>query len=567
MKKQKVLSALIVVCLMMNILSSLGSFATTEEITQNTDQAVLETDESITADSENIALAANEVIGYTNQYTYIRMAPYWTSEVVDTIASGVKINIIDREFTYLYVRYDNAGTKTGYIPLANTNATGYSWCSYNKYHRAYNSTSSAQNVYYGPSTSTYASCGSIDADEGEVSNKPMIVLKTEGNYAFIQYCTNTSNTGSENVKFKRAWIPLNRITIVTPTSVTKSDYYYIKNAATGMYLDLESYSAGNYDGGNIHIWEFHGGYNQEWLLEPQVSNGATYTKISTNQGTQKRVLRVKESTAVVGNNIELYTKSDPSKDQEFLIESAGSGKYYIRARCGNLYLTLGVKPSESGIGGDVYLTFPSNNDYNKWILEPAYKINTDYIHTGSYIANTDPNYKNGIEAVYNIYNVPNEVEYNGMDLLLHQYTQSGITLWNKPNKKISASYDVIQNTQPADLINIDTEVSFLELEDGEYGLGKTHYVSANDRVTITIYYKAIFDYLTNPYSNRTLNDFDDVWKFVVAHEIGHSLGLGDLKQTGSSSSIMSYSHSITNSSAPQKMDFAGVKKVYAKKEF
>ena len=70
------------------------------------------------------SFTANALDSTTNKYTYIRMAPYWTAEVVDELTSGYSITILEREYTYLYVEYTKNGTvKRGYMPKADTNAT------------------------------------------------------------------------------------------------------------------------------------------------------------------------------------------------------------------------------------------------------------------------------------------------------------------------------------------------------------------------------------------------------------------------------------------------------------
>ena len=61
------------------------------------------------------SFTANAAGPTTNKYTYIRMAPYWTAEVVDELTSGYSITILEREYTYLYVEYTKNGTvKRGY---------------------------------------------------------------------------------------------------------------------------------------------------------------------------------------------------------------------------------------------------------------------------------------------------------------------------------------------------------------------------------------------------------------------------------------------------------------------
>ena len=99
----------------------------------------------ISAISVMTLAASTDIIGYTNKYTYVRMAPYWTASVVDNMASGVQITIIERDYEYLYIQYskDNI-TKRGYIPRADTDATGYIWCNHTIFNPGYNTGGKAE---------------------------------------------------------------------------------------------------------------------------------------------------------------------------------------------------------------------------------------------------------------------------------------------------------------------------------------------------------------------------------------------------------------------------------------
>ena len=76
---------------------------------------------------------------------------------------------------------------------------------------------------------------------------------------------------------------------------------------------------------------------------------------------------------------------------------------------------------------------------------------------------------------------------------------------------------------------------------------------------IEIYYDAI----EKIYESNIPN----AWKNLVAHEIGHALGLGDLDNGQSNSqpvphSVMSHERNRTSLAVPHNCDVAGVKKTY-----
>ncbi len=515
----------------------------------------------------SFSFTANALDSTTNKYTYIRMAPYWTAEVVDELTSGYSITILEREYTYLYVQYYKDGVyKRGYMPKADTSATGYSWCQHNEYNSGYNSTAYAQTVYYRPGG---ASCGTIDANEGEVSNKPLLVLHVDDdtNYAFIQYVTNTSNDGSAHVLFKRGWVPTSVITVTNktyPAGVNQNRYYYIKNVATGKYLDLQSYSAGNVNGGNIHIWDFHGSYNQEWKLLPIISGGSTYVKLATNQGTQNRVIRIAEATAVVGNNVELYTQGNPSKDQEFVFEKVGD-YYQIKARCGSNYMVLGVNPGDSGTGGDLYLRYPDGSNYNKWILEVAYVAGEDYHY--SELGKISSDIANGINAKYRVNSINNNASgFYGSTIPNVNYSEllnEVFASWNsKVNTNITVGADEASNNIISRSVLNDYIVTDYEHDDTGYLLGVTSEDLGNGKRDITLYYNNIIDYCEG--QGYSLEQFESVWKHTLSHEIGHTLSLGHANDR-IQESLMAYDRDQSNFLPPANVDIAAVKKSYSTK--
>ena len=505
-------------------------------------------------------VAATSISGITNKYPYVRMAPYWTAEVVDTMASGVNITIIERDYEYLYVQYYNGITKRGYIPRADTSNTGYSWCNHTIFESGKYNGSGSRIVYYYPGG---AQSGSIDADEGISANKPLLILRAEGDYYYIQYLTNPTNTGIDNVRWKRGWILKSSLYIANssyPAGLPTSDMIYLRNKQTGKYLDLQGYSGGNYDGGNTHLWDFHGGYNQEWIINKVYTPYSTYVKLATNQGTEQRVLRVSEKTAVTGNNIDICAQTSPAKDQEFILKSAGDGSYYIVSRCGGNFLVVGVDPSDSGTGGEIYLRFPDGSDYNKWYIERGFEQIDDYVYSD--LGNIPSGISNGIAAKYDTRDVCRVKTEGSYTYNFTEYTQQVFNSCNAyPNSNISLAAD----SSSYNKIIWEEDVNKRVDENGNiyYVLGSTAALNNSTQSrTITMYYGSFIQYFQQTSVSYTYNDIPQLWKSTLAHELGHTLGLD---HPVNEYSVMSYNRDKFNIISPGKMDIAGVKKLYSQR--
>ena len=159
---------------------------------------------------------------YPSNYTYVKPAPYWTCSPCDEFGTSQQVKIIERDYNFFYIEYTKNGIlKRGYASMSHFDEAdydGYGWCNHPYFTTAYNNTSSSKTTYY-TSTGT-ASFGSIDADEGEHANKPLMVLRYENSRAFVQYVTNPGTTG--HALYKRAWVDRNCITVSPPAAVAEA---------------------------------------------------------------------------------------------------------------------------------------------------------------------------------------------------------------------------------------------------------------------------------------------------------------------------------------------------------
>ena len=78
-------------------------------------------------------------------------------------------------------------------------------------------------------------------------------------------------------------------------------------------------------------------------------------------------------------------------------------------------------------------------------------------------------------------------------------------------------------------------------------------------MTIGIFIDTVYNYSRD---YKTFNDFPDIWKSALAHELGHSLGLDENFDTNTDSLMCQY-RDRTIVVTPQKMDLSGVKKNYS----
>lgn len=397
---KKAIAVMLVLCLSITVFSACPT-----TIAQTTDLQIDQT-EQITP--EQAMLLANSYSETTETFTNattnvanvaVKWAPVWTSPTFETLPSGKTIKIIHREYDYYYIQYDIGGvTKRGYVPRSCTSTVVSTWCNHTVYNPGENSTLSSQNVYYCPNSTSEVS-DTIDVDEGEAENKPLIVLSRYGDYYYIQYVNNPDGGGA-HMQWKRGWVPTQSIIVREPVSVFSPENkttFYIQNVGTGRFLTLEDPNAANKS--NLSIYDFEGSDRQKWTIETSNSSGtnAIYVQLKTNVNypqsnvqTTGKVMSIKDSLSVINTRMEIRNDSaNPAKDQEFYIKPSGitsedgSIEYNICSRLTGNYMQLGVYADQQGNGGPVLNKYPYTTWYNRWRLIPvryeyAYSIGHDF---------------------------------------------------------------------------------------------------------------------------------------------------------------------------------------------
>lgn len=166
--------------------------------------------------------------------------------------------------------------------------------------------------------------------------------------------------------------------------VTNNTEFYIKNANSGQYLDLDHGTDANNT--NIHQWKYNGQKNQRWkfVIVGTVGDGCLYKIVSVDSSTG-RVVDVSKGGSSNNLNVALYQYKG-SSNQQFAIERTKYGAYKILSKCSNFKSGLTVKAKSCSEGANViqYQYNASHND--EWYLEPVnktVKYGTSYAYSNA----------------------------------------------------------------------------------------------------------------------------------------------------------------------------------------
>ncbi len=263
----------------------------------------------------------------------VKWAPVWTSTTFETFSAGKTFNIIHKEYDYYYIEYEDSNhvLKRGYILRSCTSTVVSTWCNHNIFTTALNNKNVFTYVYSRPYSNKNV-IDSIDSDEGEAANKPLIVLSRLGNYFYVQYVGNPDGGGA-HMQWKRGWVYAPDISLYTLESISQisgKTTFYIQNVGTGRFLTLEDPNAAN--NSNLIIQDFEGSARQKWTLEVSKTSldTAKYVTIKTEAGTSStdRIMAIENKLSVINTRMEIQNKgTPPGKYQEFYIKDSGYTSY------------------------------------------------------------------------------------------------------------------------------------------------------------------------------------------------------------------------------------------------
>lgn len=150
------------------------------------------------------------------------------------------------------------------------------------------------------------------------------------------------------------------------SAVTKVEgTFYIKNAFSGLYLDVENGSSS--DNANIRQWTFNGCDAQKFKI---VSDGDGYYHILTGASAYTKCVDVAGGKSADGTNILQYTYKSRT-NQQFKLEQQTDGTFAILTRASGCKSGLDVYDWSTSAGGNINQWNYWGGECQKWILESA----------------------------------------------------------------------------------------------------------------------------------------------------------------------------------------------------
>lgn len=149
----------------------------------------------------------------------------------------------------------------------------------------------------------------------------------------------------------------------------------------GTYIIMNKYSrcvvtAGGTMNGQVNIQQqtYSKSKNQQWNISPISSRiGGDYSFYDIASVADGKRMDVLNFSTAAGANVIAYGNATPSSNQQWYLEYAGDGCYYIRNRESALYLTLDSRSTASGINivQNTLYTVSMNRDRQLWRIIPA----------------------------------------------------------------------------------------------------------------------------------------------------------------------------------------------------
>lgn len=140
--------------------------------------------------------------------------------------------------------------------------------------------------------------------------------------------------------------------------------FYIRNAFSGLYLDVANGSGDN--NANIQQWSYNGCQAQQFKI---VSDGDGYYHIFTGASGFTKCIDVAGKKTADGTNILQYAYKKDAANQQFKIERQSDGTYAILSRISGCKSGLDVYDWSTSAGGNINLWNYWGGDCQKWILE------------------------------------------------------------------------------------------------------------------------------------------------------------------------------------------------------
>ncbi len=161
-------------------------------------------------------------------------------------------------------------------------------------------------------------------------------------------------------------------------------WFYIKNAYTGQYLDLDNGFAE--PDTNVQQCKYNGSYAQKWFIYHK-GNGIYMIYSDAGSYTENGTLYVQFALDVYngwgdnGTNIQIYYGSTDNYAQEFTFKRTDDSTYIIRTKASNYQKVMSLSNYSCNDGVNIHQWEYSNDSHDQWILEPVYsnyKLGVEY---------------------------------------------------------------------------------------------------------------------------------------------------------------------------------------------
>lgn len=250
---------------------------------------------------------------------------------------------------------------------------------------------------YAESGSKFSNCSRTKQGEGTSGNPSYSKASTWRPNSHYSYTTLTadnaktyttkyagSQSSSDNWMYLRYGAPgasTPSAPVITPVNFTDGAAFRIKNANSGLYLEVAGASAENganadqwgSDGSEIHnIWKLFSAGDNYYYLASCVGDGGTY------------VLDVAGRKTADGTNIDIY-QYNGGTNQQFLITDNGDGTYKLRTRVTGEASAVEVGNADKTSGANVQQWAINGANCQDWIFEPVTDpgtaMKTDVLYT------------------------------------------------------------------------------------------------------------------------------------------------------------------------------------------
>lgn len=427
------------------------------------------------------------------------------------------VKVFWQENGYYYIEYTVSGYggfKRGYVPTSKINVSGIG----NNPYPAWNSNTSQNYTVYNRTTTVSYTIGTV------YSTDSITVYAEEGDWYYIQYPVSGG--------YKRGYVPKSIVYKTPQTSgITNGAIYYIRNVNSGKYLDVQG--AGTSSGTNVWQYDFNGSVAQQWQVE-YLSNEGLYKLHPQNATTMN--LDVSGSSMNNGDNIVIYGGDYSSS--RWNIVNLGDGTFKLMSNCSERTKAMVVQNASMDSGANVFQWDFNNGSNDKWVFEPIFVSGTDYILAPANDSN--PGFASKSASIQ----VASELD---------SYATNAINGWN-----LKAGTSMTKSSSSSSYITIDIDWIWIPSD-----VMASYETTQKSNGRATAFAIKLYDNHINSYHSSyslTDNQKNISWANIIAHELGHSLGLND-NPTGAAS-IMKYSYTTWNGYYPEKADIAGVSMYY-----